>query len=94
MENIEIKILEDGLDEETSFEREKFYIKKYRDEGQPLVNLTDGGDGSGNWYQFLSDEEKEKHREISKSFLGKKTYRRDKRKDTKSSNRKKTHRRN
>ena len=72
MENIEIKILEDNLDEETSFEREKFYIKKYRDEGQPLTNLTDGGDGSGNWYQFLSEEEKEKHREISKSFLGKK----------------------
>ena len=71
-ENIEIKFLEENLSEEEAFEKEKYYIKKFREEGKPLVNLTDGGDGSGNWYQFLTEEEKERHREISKSWLGRK----------------------
>ena len=71
IENIEIKILEKNLDEETAFQKEKEYIQTYRNQNHPLVNLTDGGEGSSNWYEFLSDEEKEHHREISKSFLNK-----------------------
>lgn len=70
-ENIEIKIIEKDLFEDEALEREKYWIAYYREQGEPLTNLTDGGEGSSNWYEFLTDEEKEKHKEISKSFLGK-----------------------
>ena len=71
MDNINIEIIEDNLDEITAFEKEKYYIKYYKDIGCNLTNLTSGGDGSSDWWNYLSEEEKEHHREISKSFLGK-----------------------
>jgi group I intron endonuclease len=71
MDNIKIEIIENELDEQTAFEKEKYYIKYYRELGHKLTNMTDGGEGSSNWYSFLSDEEKQKHKEVSKSFLGK-----------------------
>jgi len=70
MDNIVIKFIETDLDEETAFEKERYYIKYYKELGHRLTNLTSGGDGSSDWYSFISDEEKERHREISKSFLG------------------------
>jgi len=72
-DNLEVKIIESELEEKTAFEREKYYIKYFKEIGHPLTNLTSGGDGSSDWFQYLTEEEKEKHREISKSFLGKNT---------------------
>ena len=71
MENIVIEIIEDNLDEPTAFEREKYYIQFYKNKGHKLTNMTSGGEGSSDWYNFLSEEEKEIHKERSKSFLGK-----------------------
>lgn len=70
-ENIKIDILVDNLSEEEAFEKEKYYISYYRKLGHPLTNISDGGEGSSGWYDKLSEEEKMKHKEISKSFLGK-----------------------
>ena len=50
-------------------EREKYWIKYYRDNGYKLVNTTDGGDGT-NGYKF-PEEIKQK---IKQSNTGKKTY--------------------
>lgn len=72
MQNIEIKIIEDALTEEAAYTREKYWIAYYRNHSSCLTNMTDGGEGSSNWYSYLTDEEREHHREISKSFLGKK----------------------
>lgn len=71
MENIRIEIIENNLNEADAFEREKYYIQYYRDSGHELTNMTSGGEGSSDWYSFLSDAEKDAHRERSKSFLGK-----------------------
>ena len=71
LEKIEIRKIEENLSEEEAFEKEKYYIKKYREYGIDLCNMTDGGEGSSNWYSSLSEEEKENHRLISRSFLGK-----------------------
>lgn len=71
MDNIEIKIIENNLTEQEAFDKEKEYIKHYIDNGIKLANMTSGGEGSSDWYKQLTDEEKEHHREISKSFLGK-----------------------
>lgn len=70
IDNIKIEIIESNLDEATAFEKEKYYIKYYKDAGHKLTNMTSGGEGSSDWYKFLSEEEKERHKEISKSFLG------------------------
>lgn len=70
-DNIQIKILLDNLTEDEAFEKEKYYISYYREKGHPLTNLSDGGEGSSGWYDKLSEEEKQKHKEVSKSFLGK-----------------------
>lgn len=70
MDNILIEIIEDNLDEETSFKREIYYIDKYKSLGHKLTNMTSGGEGSSDWYKFLSEEEKERHKEVSKSFTG------------------------
>lgn len=70
MDNIEIKIIENNLSEDEAFEREIFYIDYYS-KIAPLTNMTKGGEGSSNWYSHLSDDEKEHHKQISKSFLGK-----------------------
>ena len=71
MNNIEIKIIENNLTEDEAFEKEIYYISKFKEENHPLCNLTKGGEGSSDWYTYLSEEEKEHHKEISKSFLGK-----------------------
>lgn len=70
IDNIEIKIIENNLSEEKAFEREIFYIDYYSKIAS-LTNMTKGGEGSSNWYSHLSDDEKEHHKQISKSFLGK-----------------------
>lgn len=72
LDNIEIKIIENNLTEEEAFNKEKEYIQYYKDRGIKLANMTSGGEGSSNWYNYLTEEEKEHHKEISKSFLGKK----------------------
>lgn len=72
MDNIEIKIIEDGLTEEEAFNREIYYIDFYKKEGCKLANLTKGGEGSSNWYDFLTEEEKERHRRISACFTNRK----------------------
>lgn len=71
MENIQIDIIENDLTEEQAFEKEKYYINYYKELGCKLTNMTSGGDGSSDWYTYLSEEEKQRHKEISKSFLGK-----------------------
>ena len=69
MENIKIIKVRKDLDERTAFELEKYFISKYKKYG--IVNLTNGGEGSSGWFDLLSEKEKDKHREISKSFLNK-----------------------
>lgn len=71
-DNIQKQIIEYNLENLQAYEREKYYIKLYEEQGCILVNLTEGGDGSKGWYDTLSDEEKEFHRQYSKSFVGKK----------------------
>lgn len=71
MENIEIKIIEDNLTEQEAFDKEIKLIQYYKEQGVKLTNMTSGGEGSSDWYDHLTDEEKEYHKEISKSFLGK-----------------------
>lgn len=70
-DNIEIKIIEDNLSEQEAFEKEIYYIQYYKEQNCELTNMTSGGEGSSDWYEHLTDEEKEQHKEISKSFLGK-----------------------
>lgn len=70
-DNTKIDIIENNLTEEEAFEREKYYISYYRDISSCLTNMTDGGDGSTGWYKYLTEEEKERHKKKSKSFLGK-----------------------
>ena len=72
MDNIDIQIVENNLSEKDAFEKEIKYIQQYTEMGHPLTNMTKGGEGSSNWFEHLSDEEKQKHREISKSFIGRK----------------------
>lgn len=71
IDNIRIDIIEDNLEEQEAFEREIYYIEYYQKlVGDKLTNLTKGGEGSSNWFSMISEEEKERHREISRSFLG------------------------
>lgn len=70
-DNVEIKIIEDNLLEQEAFEKEIYYIQYYKEQGCKLTNMTSGGEGSCDWYQYLTEQEKERHKEISKSFLGK-----------------------
>ena len=72
MDNIDIQIIESNLSEGDAFSKEIEYIQKYTNMGHPLTNMTKGGEGSSNWFEYLSDEEKQKQREISKSFIGRK----------------------
>lgn len=44
-----MEVIEKVDTEEKAFEREKYYIKKYRAEGHDLTNLTDGGEGMSGW---------------------------------------------
>lgn len=69
--NCTIIFLEENLNESTAFEKEKYYISYYRQKGVHLTNISNGGDGSSGWFENVSEEEKERHREVSKSFLGK-----------------------
>lgn len=71
-DNIEIKIIENNLTEDEAFEKEKYYIQYYKEQGNKLTNMTSGGEGSSDWFEHLTEEEKERHRQISKSFEGKK----------------------
>lgn len=44
--NCKIIKLEENLEEQKAFEKERYYIKYYKDLGEPLTNISDGGDGS------------------------------------------------
>lgn len=72
LENIKIELIEENLDEQTAFEKEKYYIEYYKKLGAKLTNMTSGGEGSSDWWNYLTENEKENHREVSKSFLGRK----------------------
>lgn len=72
IDNITKKKIVENISEEKAFELEKYYIKYYTEQGIKLTNMTSGGEGSGDWWKYLSEEEKQKHREISKSFSGRK----------------------
>lgn len=73
MDNIVILKLEENLEEQEAYEREKYYIAFYESLGHNLTNKTKGGEGSSDWYSRLTEEEKQRHREISaKAFTGKK----------------------
>lgn len=71
MDNIKIDIVEKDLSEEDAFEREQYFISYYKTISSCLTNMTKGGEGSSDWFDHLTEEEKELHRELSKSFLGK-----------------------
>lgn len=70
--NCKIIKLEENLEEQKAFEKERYYIKYYKDLGEPLTNISDGGDGSSGWFKNSPPEVQERHRQISKSFLGRK----------------------
>ena len=72
LDNISKQKIEENLNEQDAFDLEVYYIQYYKDLGHPLTNMTKGGEGSGDWYNHLTEEEKEIHKEKSKSFLGKK----------------------
>ena len=72
MDNIRIDFLEENLSEAEAFERETYWISYYRNHSSCLTNMTDGGEGSSGWFQYLSPEQQMHHKEISKSFSGKK----------------------
>lgn len=54
----EVEIFISNLTEEQAFNKEKEFIKLYRDYGYKLANLTDGGDGLSGWSP--SNETREK----------------------------------
>lgn len=70
-ENVQKEIIEYNLSNLEAYEREKYYIALFKQQGNTLVNLTDGGDGAKGWYESLTEEEKEIHRSYSCSFSGK-----------------------
>ena len=80
MNNIVILKLEENLSEAEAFEKEVYYIAYYEKLGHRLTNMTKGGEGSSDWFSRLTEEEKERHREISRSFTGKKHTEETKRK--------------
>lgn len=71
MDHIQIDIIEENLSEEEAFAKEQHYIAHYKKISSCLTNMTKGGEGSSDWFEHLTEEEKEIHRERSKSFLGK-----------------------
>ena len=72
IDNTTRKKIEENLTEQEAFDLEIYYIQHYKEIGCELTNMTKGGEGSSDWFEHLSEEEKDKHREISKSFLGRK----------------------
>lgn len=62
--------IKDHLTEQEAFDLEVSTIAYYSQFGE-LTNKNRGGLGSGDWYDYLSEEQKENHRNVSKSFLGK-----------------------
>jgi hypothetical protein len=66
-----IDIIESGLSENEAYKKEEYYIDYYKKLGHPLTNRNKGGLGSGDWFLYLTVEEQNAHREISKSFQGK-----------------------
>lgn len=70
-----IDIVDSNLTEDEAFEKEKFYIKFIgrRDLGLgPLVNMTDGGDGTSGSIRVHSDETKARMSIAAKRQKGKK----------------------
>ena len=59
IDSLKIELLEECLQKDLN-DKEKLWIKKYKDNGNKLVNLTDGGDGT--FGHICSDETKEKLR--------------------------------
>lgn len=46
---LHVEVISHWRTEEEAFEHERFLISCFRDMGAPLVNLTDGGDGTSGW---------------------------------------------
>ena len=46
-----------GMPEEDAFLIERFFIVQFRSEGYPMVNMTDGGEGSNNKEQVRTNKE-------------------------------------
>lgn len=70
LENIEIKMNIIEICEEKNWEeRERFWIKKYREDNCKLTNISDGGDGTVGFKH--TEENKKKMSEISKERLKK-----------------------
>lgn len=67
-----VKLYKTNLSENDAFTLEKQLIDAYTKKGVQLTNLTNGGEGSSGWFKKKTKEEQEAHREVSKSFLGKK----------------------
>lgn len=84
MDNIKIIKIEENLSEKEAFEKEIYYIDFYQKQGCPLTNMTKGGEGSSDWFSHLTEEEKQRHKEISKSFVGKQHSEETKKKMSKS----------
>lgn len=67
-----VKLYKTNLSENDAFTLEKQLIDAYTKKGIQLTNLTNGGEGSSGWFKKKTKKEQEAHREVSKSFLGKK----------------------
>lgn len=67
-----VKLYKTNLSENDAFTLEKQLIDAYTKKGVQLTNLTNGGEGSSGWFKKKTKDEQEAHREVSKSFLGKK----------------------
>jgi len=59
LDNLKIELLEE-CDEIQLNEKEKYWIEKFKQNGNKLVNLTDGGDGIGSG-KICSEETKKKY---------------------------------
>lgn len=65
---LKIEILEECTEEQLN-EKEKFWIQKFKDDGNKLVNLTDGGDTN---YRVDADAIKRSSEKIKGMFIGRK----------------------
>ena len=65
---LEIEILEECVEEQLN-EKERFWIQKFKDDGNKLVNLTDGGDTN---YRVDADAIKRSSEKLKGMFIGRK----------------------
>ena len=70
-DDVDVKIIKDGLSEEDAWELERKLIKEYKKIGQCRTNLHEGGCG-GNTGNYNSPQRHEKLSEFAKSRVGEK----------------------